>query len=113
MKYSEMNKTQQKAVRNIYHAANWLIGGLENTCMDNSKDSVEYKKAESLLEDHDALVKELYSMATTSIFDEGCMCFDERTVTKELREINFCGKDWLMERCDKRISKMEEEGFCY
>lgn len=105
MKVAEMNATQKKAFFNIKHAANDLLGGLENTMLDNSKDSDEYKSAKALLDDHDELVKRLYWMATTAIYREGFCCFDERAVTKELREINFCGKAWLMERCEKRITK--------
>lgn len=36
MKVSEMNATQKKAYFNIKHAANDLLGGLENTMMDNA-----------------------------------------------------------------------------
>ena len=100
-----MNATQRKAFFNIKHAANDLLGGLENTMLDNREGSEEYESAKALLENHDALVKELYEMATTAIYGEGFCCFDERAVTKELREINFCGKAWLMERCEKRITK--------
>ena len=31
MKYADCNARQKKAYRNIYHASNWLLGGLENT----------------------------------------------------------------------------------
>ena len=44
-------------------------------------------------------------MATTAIYGDGYCCFNPATVQKELRDINFCGKEWLMERCDKRITK--------
>ena len=34
MKYADCNARQKKAYRNIYHASNWLLGGLENTMLD-------------------------------------------------------------------------------
>lgn len=104
MKVADMNERQKKAFYNIKHAANDLLGGLENTMLDNSKDSEEYKSAERLLNDHDALVKELYSMATTAVYDEG-FCGFGKEAQMIIRDINFCGKDWLMERCEKRITK--------
>ena len=105
MKVSEMNARERKAFYNIKHAANDLLGGLENTMLDNGKDTPEYQSAKALLENHKALVTQLYGMATTAIYGEGFCCFNPITVEKELRDINFCGKEWLMERCDKRITK--------
>ena len=100
-----MNERQKKAFYNIKWAANDLLGGLENTMLDYGKDEDEYKKAEAFLNDHEALVKMLYNMATTAIYGEGFCCFNPNTVAKELRDINFCGTPWLMERCEKRIIK--------
>lgn len=105
MKLSEMNARQRKATINIKWAANDLLGGLENTMLDRSEDSDEYKNAEALLNDHDRLVKELYEMATTAIYGEGYCCFNASAVQHELRDINFCGKEFLMERCERRITK--------
>lgn len=105
MKVSEMDATQRKAYFNIKHAANDLLGGLENTMMDEAPESEEYQSAKRMLEDHERLVKELYVMATTAIYGDGYCCFNPQTVEKELSEINFCGREWLMERCEKRITK--------
>lgn len=105
MKTSEMSITQKKAFLNIKWAACDLLGGLENTMEDNPKDSEEYQNAKAMLADHEGLVEQLYSMATTAIYDEGYCCFNPATCKRELREINFCGKEWLMERCEKRITK--------
>ena len=104
MKLSDMNARQKKAFYNIKYAANDLLGGLENTMLDYPEDSKEYKSADALLKDHDALVKELYSMATTAVYDEG-FCGFGKAYQMIIRDINFCGKDWLMERCEKRITK--------
>ena len=105
MKVSEMNATQRKAFFNIKWAANDLLGGLENTMMDNPESSEDYQSAKRDLADHNGLVNQLYSMATTAIYGEGFCCFNPQTVEKELREINFCGKEWLIERCEKQITK--------
>lgn len=104
MKPVEMNERQKKAFYNIKHAANHLLGGLENTMLDYSEDDEEYKSAERLLNDHDALVKELYEMATSAVYGEG-FCGFGKSHQMVIRDINFCGKEWLMERCEARIAK--------
>ena len=104
MKYADCNERQKKAFRNVLHASNHLIGGLENALMDNDPESEEYKSAKAMLEDHDALVKELYSMATTAYYDEG-FCGFSKSYEMYIRDINFCGKAWIMERCEMRITK--------
>lgn len=105
MKVAEMNQRQRKAFYNIKWAANDLLGGLENEMMDNKPGSDEYEEAKKALADHEELVKTLYSMATTAIHHEGYCCFNPSTVKMELRDINFCGKEWLMQRCEARIKK--------
>ena len=83
MKVSEMNKREKKAFYNIKHAANDLLGGLENVMLDYTPDDPEYKSAKAQLADHEGLVKQLYEMATTAIYDEGFCCFNPVTVQKE------------------------------
>ena len=75
MKMSEMTARQKKAFINIYHASNHLLGGLENTMSDNSPGTPEHENAKAMLADHDALVRELYSMATTAVYAEGLCGF--------------------------------------
>ena len=102
MKLAECNTRQRKAYLNIYHAANWLIGGLENTLLDYEEDSAEYKSAKSRLADHAGLVDELYDMATHDVYDDGAAFYGAERFLKDIR---FCGKAWLMERCEARIKK--------
>ena len=45
MKYAECNALQKKAFKNIFHASNWLLGGLENTMLDYPEGSEEYERA--------------------------------------------------------------------
>ena len=104
MKYAECNARQKKAYRNIYHASNWLLGGLENPLLDNEEGSEEYEEARTQLADHNSLVNELYRMATTELYDEGSACFNI-SAERWLKDIRFCGTDWLMERCEARIRK--------
>lgn len=104
MRVSEMNARQKKAFYNIKYAAHDLLGGLENTLLDYPENSEEYKRANALLNNHDALVRLLYCNATSAVYDEGVVWFDE-SAKKFIRDINFCGKEWLMERCEKRITK--------
>ena len=105
MKYSDCNARQKKAYRNIYHTANWIIGGLENTMLDNERDSEEYKSAEAQLKNHNGLVDEIYNEAISSVYDDGSCCFNE-SAERFLRDIRFCGKEWLMERVEARVKKM-------
>ena len=105
MKLSECNPHQKKAYINIYHAACWLIGGLENTITDNPEGSEESSSAMAQLADHDGLVAELYDMATSDVYGDGSCSFGP-AAEAFLRDIRFCGKDWLMERCEARIKKL-------
>ena len=104
MKYAECSARQKKAYRNILYASQWLLGGLENTMEDNEEGSKEYESAKAQLADHEGLVNELYQMATTDYYDEGC-CIFNASAEKFLRDVRFCGKAWLMERCEARIKK--------
>lgn len=105
MKLSECNGRQRKVYLNVYHAANWIIGGLENTLEDFDKESEEYKNAEAQLNDHDELVKYIYSEAITNIYGDGVMCWGEN-IRSYLKDVRFCGKEWIMERVEKRVKKM-------
>lgn len=104
MKVSDMNERQKKAFYNIKYAANDLLGGLENTLYDYPEDSDEYKEAKALLGDHDKLVEYLYEWATTALYGEG-FCSFGKSAKLFIRDINFCGKEWLMKRCEARITK--------
>lgn len=104
MKVADMNARQKKAFYNIYWAAQHLLGGLENTLLDYSEDSEEYKSADATLKDHKLLVDTLYEMSTTAVYGEGFCGFGTKH-QMDILDIRFCGKEWLMERCEKRITK--------
>ena len=101
MKYSECNPRQKKAYANIQWACAWLIGGLENTLADNDPESEEYKSAQRQLADHEGLVETVYDMAINDVYGEGFSCYSSSI----LRDIRFCGKEWLMARCEARVKK--------
>ena len=104
MKYADCTPRQKKAYRNILNASEWLLGGLQNTLQDNDEGSEEYESAQTQLANHEGLVNELYRMATTQIFSDGACRFSE-SAEETMRDIRFCGKEWLMERCEARIQK--------
>ena len=104
MKVSEMNERQKKAFKNVKYAAYDLLGGLENTMLDYPESSEEYKRAKALLSNHNALVQALYYRATSAVYTDGAVWFG-KAAEMFIRDINFCGKEWLMERCERRITK--------
>ena len=104
MKYSECNTRQKKAYLNIYHAANWIIGGLENTMEDNLPGSEEHEHAKARLADHDGLVAEIYDEALSAVYGEGSCCFNQGAESY-LKDIRFCGREWLMARVEARVKK--------
>ena len=105
MKLSECNARQRKVYLNVYHAANWIIGGLENTLEDFEKESEEYKSAEAQLNDHQGLVDNIYNEAISNIYGDGYMQFGG-DIKKYLKDVRFCGKAWIMERVEARLRKM-------
>lgn len=104
MRLADCNARQKKAYTNIFHAANWLIGGLENAVSDNPEGSPEHESAKAQLADHEGLVNQVYDAAITDVYAEGA-CFFGNGAASFLKDIRFCGKDWLMERCEARVKK--------
>lgn len=104
MKLSECNQRQKKAFKNIKYAANDLIGGLENTLLDYPEDHEYHISAKNLLNNHELLVQRLYENATSAYYEEG-FCGFGKAYQSYIRDINFCGKEWLMERCEARVKK--------
>ena len=104
MKYSECNPRQKKAYLNILYAANWIIGGLENEMQDNEEGSAEYKEAAEALKNHDLLVEMVYHDAITDVYSGDGVYFGP-DAQKILKDVRFCGKDWLMARCEARVKK--------
>lgn len=104
MKVSEMTARQRKAFLNIKYAAHDLLGCLENVMLDYPEDSEVHKRAKALLNNHNALVAEVYYNATRAVYSADSVWFGSYA-KKFIRDINFCGKEWLMECCERRITK--------
>jgi len=94
MKRSEMNVHQRQAFDFIVYAMSELVAAFELTLQDEPEDSEEYKAAyEYLHQGHDALKEEIYN-EVMELSDAG--------TAKHLR---FAGKEFIMERIDKRLTK--------
>ena len=93
MKLSEMNTRQQIAAKLAWNACGDIVGGLENTLLDNDPEEWEYKDADRILHDHEALVDMIY---------RDVMSDTNRTYWKHLR---FVGKAFILERISNRLKK--------
>lgn len=106
MRISEMSIRQKRAYYNIVNVSNYLIGGAENTMLDYAPDTQEYADAKAFLEDHDRLVKSIYREAVTQCYPGDDPYTLGLRPDSFLRDIRFCGKEWLMERVELRVRKM-------
>jgi hypothetical protein len=98
------NRTrEQRAKHNIHYAANWIIGGYENALEDYSESSEQYAVAKAALANRDQLKEEIYTAATTEIYEEG-FCGWSGDAPKILKDIRLLGKDRLMEFIDKEVN---------
>ena len=88
MKSKDMTPRQRKALFAVREAA-CNIAAYENTMLDNPPESDEYKAAAALLSNPDAIRAEIYDEVINSIGE---------------REIRFLGKDWIMERIEKKMA---------
>jgi len=52
-----------------------------------------------------SMTKEIYDAAITEIYTDGAMMFG-KAAQSYLKDIRFCGKDWLMERVEARVKKL-------
>lgn len=98
-----LNNNQKKALLNIRLAANQLVSNLEATMRNHKVDSPEFIYAKELLEDHKRLVETLYRDATTYFYDASCPITE---LDKAIRDIKSCSKEFLMDKCEVRISRM-------
>lgn len=109
MKYVECNYRQKKAWKNIKHAASDYIFGLLNGCLDSDKNSDEYKDYKAALDDLDGLVETVYKEGTTTIYTYGGGCLFGDEVENYLKDIRFCGKEFLMKVATHYCKKYQQE----
>lgn len=98
-----LNRRQQRAVKNIRYATDWLIGELENTIQDFEETAPPHISAKKVLSDHDRLVKEIYSASLNNVYDAGFCSYNEKQNARILRDIRFCGKEFLMNEVEKAV----------
>lgn len=103
--YEELTGNQKFAFNNIKHAANWCIGGLENSMQDNPEDSDEYKAALKELTDHEGLVEYVYDEGVSNMYGEGFCGFGPQ-YKKQIQQIKFCGKEWLMRVAEQIVTEL-------
>lgn len=97
------NRTkEERAKHNIHHAANWIVGGYENTMSDYAEHTEEYQSAKEALLDTQALKEEIYHAATTEIYEEG-FCGWGGDASRILKDIRLLGKETLMNLIDAEI----------
>lgn len=107
-KYAECNAREKKAWKNIKNAAADYIFGLMNGCFDNDKNSISYRNYKEGLEDYNGLVEIVYNEALTNIYFEGG-CYFGDGAEAFLKDIRFCGKEFLMEVTEHFVKKYQAE----
>ena len=100
---------EQRMKNNIHHAANNIIGGMENTLQDLSPDDPEYKAAKAALQDRDQLVCDIYLAATTELYEEGINVFGPQCEAV-LRDLNFLGKERIMKLVEAEVDEQIRNG---
>lgn len=108
MKFSECNARQIKAWKNIKYAASDYIFGMMNGCLDNPKDSKEYKDYMDGLTDLENLISTVYKEAITNVYEEGCCSFGAGAEAY-IRDIRFCGKEFIMQVVTHYCKKYQQE----
>lgn len=94
MKFKECNKHEQLAWKLMIEQYNMYIGGLENILEDYNENDKEYQEAKETLSNHDLLKQFIY--------DETIAIAEQMRFAKSIK---FAGKDFLMERIEKRLVK--------
>ena len=92
-----LNGNQRIAVYQIRYAIYDIAGGYENSVTDGQIKETELPSFTELRD-------EVYDGIMNNTYDEGSL------TTYPQKEIKFCGRDWLMKRVEKRLTKyMDEE----
>lgn len=108
MTYAECNERQKKAWKNIKHAASDYIFGLLNGCFDNDEGSEAYQDYKAALDNLEGLIEAVYKEGTTSIYTSGGCSFGPGAESY-LKDIRFCGKDFLMKVTTHYCKKYQRE----
>lgn len=106
--YKEMNAKERKAYNNIKWAANDYIFGLENGCFDTEKGSQQYNDYYNSLNDLESLINIVYGEALSAVYCEGGT-FGGAEAVAYIKDIRFCGKEFLMEVTRHFCEKFQKE----
>lgn len=91
---SECNVHQKCAWKLINEIYCDVVGGLENTQLDNPKDSDEYQRANRALKNPQALLNMIYSDVQSTATMQGFA-----------KHIRFAGEAWARERIARKLHK--------
>lgn len=100
----DLNMKQRKAVKNFKYCSNDMWGYV-NAWYDSHDES-----SREFLLDAKKVFNELYDNGITNVYDEGSCCFnnDDR---QWLKDIRFCGKEFLQKVALYYTAKLIEEAF--
>lgn len=108
IKLSECNSRQKKAYLNFKGAAIDYIFGLQNGCLDSEKGSTEYQDYYAGLEDLESLIGMVYSEGISTVYSKG-MISSGKVAEAYLKDIRFCGKQFLEELAVQFCTKFQRE----
>lgn len=108
IKYSECDLRQKKAYKNIKNAAADYIFGLQNGCFDHDKNSQEYRDYFNELNNLPKLIEKVYAEAISAVYDGDSIMFG-RAAEAYIRDVRFCGKDFLMKVVTQFCEKYQKE----
>ena len=106
--FEKMNLKERKAYKNIKNAAIDYIYGLQNGCFDSS-DTEEYNNYYNQLNDYEALVDIVYKEAISAVYTGDGAVFGGKAANAYIKDIRFCGKDFLMEVTKYFCLKYQQE----
>ena len=111
MKFADCDARQKKAWTNVKNAASYYIGGLINTCLDSMPGEEDYDIAKTELLNLDELVSTVYTEAINSVYTAGGGCQFGKAAERALKDIRFCGKEFLMRVATFYCKKYQQEAF--
>lgn len=105
-KAKDMNEREKKAYRNMHYAMLDFTGLWENGLLDSPKGTEEYEEAYKNLHDLEILKESIYDYGTNNYylpdrFGGYATMYNE----KAIRDIRFCGKEFLMDCIDDILDK--------
>lgn len=107
--FNDMTAKEMKAYKNIKNAACDYVYSIQNGCYDSQVDSEEYNDYYNHLNDLDALVDAVYVEAISAVYTDDGTTFGGSAAKAYIKDIRFCGKEFLMEVTRHFCKKYQEE----